>query len=276
MGGLGHAETPKPRRATDAPRNPLPYPLPPPPPPQAAPSRSGGSNRGTATARGESAQRRADAAASRGSPPGHASPGRGRTHGLGLGREPPVPTGREPRGVGRGAGTDRGRAAGKEGTAEAGGAAGPAGRREAPPAKGRTVNDGGPKTRPHTTPHHPRGPPPATRHETIPNTPDTPRANTTQRPLAARGSSRRGRRQPRRPGASARAQIPPSLLPTGRAPPPPATEAGGGDTVSALRGTEGPAALRGHPQPRNPRGGVHMTHTHPGGAIDRQATLRQA
>ena len=87
-------------------------------------------------------------------------------------------------------------------------------------------------------PCHPRGPP-AVRSETIPN-PQHPRGNNTQRPLAVRGSSQRGDRpqRPGRPGESLRPHVPFSPL-AGSVPL--ATEAG--DTVSSLRGTEGPEAL---------------------------------
>ena len=222
--------------------------LPPPPPPSRRELR--GANRGTAAARGESAQRRADAAASRGSPPGHASPGRGRARGLGLGREPPVPTGREPRG-GREAGTGRGHTAGKAPQGEGGGRrAAPAGRRQTPPPRAGRRTTADRRARPH--PRHHRGPPPGGARPSP--APRHPRGGDTRRPLAARGSSRRGDR-PHRPrqarglGASSRPLFSPLAGDV-----PPATEAGGGDAVSALRGTEGPEALRGQPPATRPPG----------------------
>ena len=98
-------------------------------------------------------------------------------------------------------------------------------------------------------PRHPLGPP-AARRETVPN-PRYPRGNNTQRPLAARGSSQRVERsqRPGRPGDSARPHVPFSPL-LGSVPQ--ATEPG--DTVSALRGAEGPEALRGQPPATGPPG----------------------
>ncbi|XP_052520172.1 basic proline-rich protein-like [Budorcas taxicolor] len=150
------------------------FPPPPPPPP---PSRRElrGANRGAATARGESAQRRADAAASRGSPPRHASPGRGRARGLGLGREPPVPTGRGPRGVWPGSGHGPRTHGAGEAAAGVGVGGAPAGRRDTPPPRAGRRTTADRKTRPH--PRHHRGPPPPRGARPSP-TPDTPRAAT--------------------------------------------------------------------------------------------------
>ncbi|XDA69624.1 hypothetical protein R6Z07_000006 [Ovis aries] len=243
-----------PERATDAPRAPyLPRPPPPPPPP---PSRRElrGASRGTATARGEGAQRRADAAASRGSPPRHASPGRGRARALGLGREPPVPTGREPRGVWPGSGHGPRTHGGGEGTAgvgERGAPAGRTGRRDPTPAT--------------TTGPHPR-------HRVArdrPRPPTHPGGSNTQRPLAARGRAPRGEDRPQKArrarggGASARAHGP--LLPSRGRHLPHGHRAFGGTPCLHLGGRRARRALRGQPPA-----------AHPGGAIDRQATLRQA
>lgn len=227
--------------------------LPPPPPPSRRELR--GANRGTAAARGESAQRRADAAASRGSPPGHASPGRGRARGLGLGREPPVPTGREPRG-GREAGTGRGHTAGKAPQGEGGGRrAAPAGRRQTPPPRAGRRTTADRRARPH--PRHHRGPPPGGARPSP--APRHPRGGDTRRPLAARGSSRRGDR-PHRPrqarglGASSRPLFSPLAGDV-----PPATEAGGGTPCLHLGGRRAQRPCEDSPQPRAPRGGAHRT-----------------
>ena len=214
--GTHGRRSPNGRRTQRAP--PPDIPSAPPPPPPTTPSRRErrGANRGTAAARGESAQRRADAAASRGSPPGHASPGRGRARGLGPGREPPVPTGREPRGGGGRREAGHGpRTHGGKGTAgvrrrRVGGRAGRAPGNTA--AEGGTANDGGPEDA--TPPHPPPPRAPAAWRETIPS-PRHPRGSDTRRPLAARGSSQRGETDPGgpgRPGASAGALVPFSPL----------------------------------------------------------------
>ena len=189
--------------------------------------------------------RRADAAASRGSPPGHASPGRGCAHGLGLGREPPVPTGGGESGGGREAGSDRGRAAGKEGTAEACGGGGRvargAGRTPGDTARrgqdGETTAD---RRRDPTQPTPPTaGPPPpprGARPSPNPRQP-TPRANNhPETACGARKLSKVGDTDHGRPVASARAQIPFSS-PHRQGPhysPTPATEAGGGGGTPCL------------------------------------------
>ncbi|XP_055254975.1 basic proline-rich protein-like, partial [Moschus berezovskii] len=246
-------------------------PPPPPPPPQTAPSRRGlgGANRGTAAARGESAQRRADAAASRGSPPGHASPGRGRARGLGLEREPPVPTaGREPHGVGgREAGTGRGRAAGKAPRGEGRGR-GPAGRRKTPPpwAGRRTPAD--PRRDPEPQPP-PRAP--AARRETVPDPPDTtpPGGDNTPRPLAARGKAlSRGETDHGGPAGQGPRRGLPSPSPLSRAASPQPRRRG--TPCLHLGGRRARRPCEDTPQPRDPRGGGRARsdepHRRPGGS----------
>ncbi|XP_017901048.1 PREDICTED: collagen alpha-1(I) chain-like, partial [Capra hircus] len=163
-------------------------PLSPPAPATAPPSRRElrGANRGTAAARGESAQRRADAAASRGSPPRHASPGRGRARGPASGANRPPRRGESRGGRGREAGTGRGRTAAGGGTAGVGERGAPAGR------TGRRDP-------------HPRHPPRGPRHPVARDRPRPP----TPPPTAAtpRGRLRReealpggGETDPRRPG----------------------------------------------------------------------------
>lgn len=95
-----------------------------------------------------------------------------------------------------------------------------------------------------------------------------------QRPLAARGRFPKGDR-PRRPRGqglvASSLSLSPLLFPlAGSAPP------WTGGAASALRGTEGPGGPASKPPAAPPPGRRARAHTHPGGAIDRQATLRQA
>ncbi|XDA69627.1 hypothetical protein R6Z07_000005 [Ovis aries] len=124
------------------------------------------------------------------------------------------------------------------------------------------------KTRPHPRHHHGAPPPPPRGARPSP-TPDTPRGQ--QHPEAACGA--RTRSQGRRPtpegpagqggGASARAHGP--LLPSRGRHLPHGHRAFGGTPCLHLGGRRARRALRGQPPA-----------AHPGGAIDRQATLRQA
>ena len=250
-------ETPPPRRATDAVR--------PGPPTHTRPPRA--RERARSAARPQPGGKRAaagDAAASRGSPPGHASPGRGRARTTRPRPEPPAPT---RRGEAAGAGTDPGRAA--RGAVEEAGRTSVAGTPPPPGAGGeRRRNGRGPATPP------PRAP--AARARDRPR-PPTPRGYA-QRPLAARGRFPKGTdRGGQRPGA--RGQGPrrelslPSLPSHGqRAPPVASARGGGGAPRLHLGGQRAPAALRGNPQPRHPgkaraRAHTHATHarTPPGG-----------
>ena len=168
----------------------------------------------------------------------------------------PVPTGREPRGGGGRREAGHGpRTHGGKGTAgvrrrRVGGRAGRAPGNTA--AEGGTANDGGPEDA--TPPHPPPPRAPAAWRETVPS-PRHPRGSDTRRPLAARGSSQRGETDPGgpgRPGASAGALVP--FSPLAGDVPPGHRGGGGGDAVSALRGTEGPEALRGQPPATRPPG----------------------
>ncbi|XP_061251646.1 collagen alpha-1(I) chain-like [Bos javanicus] len=109
-----------------------------------------------------------------------------------------------------------------------------------------------------------------------PQPPDTPGAVTPEgrlrREEALEGET--DHTGPGRPGASARAHVP--FSPLSRATSPRPQRRGGGDAVSALRGTEGPEALRGQPPATRPPGRRAQDTRTPEGAIDRQATLRQA
>lgn len=87
-----------------------------------------------------------------------------------------------------------------------------------------------------------------------PQPPDTPGAVTPEgrlrREEALEGET--DHTGPGRPGASARAHVP--FSPLSRATSPRPQRRGGGDAVSALRGTEGPEALRGQPPATRPPG----------------------
>ena len=87
-----------------------------------------------------------------------------------------------------------------------------------------------------------------------PQPPDTPGAVTPEGRLR-REEALEGETDPTgpgRPGASARAHVP--FSPLSRATSPRPQRRGGGDAVSALRGTEGPEALRGQPPATRPPG----------------------
>ena len=156
---------------------------------------------------------------------------------------PPVPTGREPRGVWPGSGHGPRTHGGGEGTAgvgERGAPAGRTGRRDPTPAT--------------TTGPHPR-------HRVArdrPRPPTHPGGSNTQRPLAARGRAPRGEDRPQKArrarggglGASSR-----SPSPFSRAASPPRPQSLRGDAVSALRGTEGPAGPARTAPSRAPRRG---------------------
>ena len=108
------------------------------------------------------------------------------------------------------------------------------------------------RTRPHPTRHH-RGPPP--RGARPSPAPDTPGAVTPEGRLRREEALEGERPTPEAPAGQGPQPELSSPSPLSRATSPRATEAGGGgDAVSALRGTEGPEALRGQPPATRPPG----------------------